>query len=189
MNKPFAVYFASFLLMNVACSQNKATADRAVGDACDACELMFEGMPASLSPETRIAPLDEPGGPLLISGVIYQKDGKTPASDVILYVYHTNNNGTYARGASQRDGKRHGHLRGWMKTNAQGEYKFRTIRPAAYPSRKAPQHIHPLIKEPYTSPYWIDEYLFDDDSLLTTDERARQQRRGGPGIIHLGNLP
>jgi protocatechuate 3,4-dioxygenase beta subunit len=72
-----------------------------------------------------------------------------------------------------------------MKTDAQGRYQFKTIRPASYPNRQAPQHIHPIIKEPGTSLYWIDEYLFEDDPLLTSSERSRQEKRGGSGIIRL----
>ena len=72
-----------------------------------------------------------------------------------------------------------------MKSNAEGKYQFETIRPASYPERTAPQHIHPLIKEPKTSLYWIDEYLFEDDALLSAKERSRQEKRGGSGIIQL----
>ena len=89
MNKVFVVYFISFWIMNLACSQNTGTPDRVVGGACDNCKLMFEGIPASFSWETKIAPSDEPGEPILIRGTIYHNDGKTPASGVILYVYHT----------------------------------------------------------------------------------------------------
>jgi protocatechuate 3,4-dioxygenase beta subunit len=31
--------------------------------------------------------------------------------------------------------------------------------------------------------YWIDEYLFDDDPILTKKERDEQQKRGGTGIV------
>ena len=39
---------------------------------------------------------------LKITGIIYKKDGKTPAKDVILYAYQTNEKGIYPkRNASQ----------------------------------------------------------------------------------------
>ena len=72
-----------------------------------------------------------------------------------------------------------------MKTGENGRYQFTSIRPASYPNRQAPQHIHPIIKEHCTSIYWIDEFLFDDDPLLTEKEKSSQEKRGGPGIIHL----
>ena len=170
-----------------ACGQ-KAT-DRKVGSRCDGCEMMTEGMPAQISWETIIANAGEPGEPLIISGTIYKNDRKTPAPNVILYVYHTDAKGIYAPSPNQKEAIRHGHLRGWMKTDSRGRYKFTTIRPASYPSRPdvsgAPQHIHPLIKEPGATLYWIDEFLFDDDPLLTQQEKNRQEKRGGSGIIHL----
>jgi protocatechuate 3,4-dioxygenase, beta subunit len=181
-------YTLSIILLMICasgCVQSQSKADRKVGGGCEDCELMFEGMPTTLSSSTTIAKPEEPGERMIITGTIYQKDGKTPAPGVILYVYHTDNQGIYSPSPNQKDGKRHGHLRGWVKTDNQGRYQFESIRPASYPSRKAPQHIHPIIKESGVEPYWIDEYLFENDPLLTAEEKARQEKRGGPGIISL----
>jgi protocatechuate 3,4-dioxygenase beta subunit len=157
-----------------------------VGGGCDGCEAIYDGMPERLSWQTRIAPDSEPGEPLEVGGVIYRRDGKTPAPGVILYVYHTDAKGFYspAPGASG-PARRHGHLRGWVKTGAGGEYKFRSIRPAPYPNARNPAHIHPVVKETDKNEYYIDEYLFDDDPLLTEQARARLENRGGSGVIHL----
>lgn len=156
-----------------------------IGGACDGCELIYQGMPENFGWETALAGANEPGEPMEISGTIYQFDGKTPAANVILYVYHTDAAGEYSTAAGQTLARKHGHLRGWMKTDGAGRYKFRSIKPAAYPGRKDPAHIHPLVKEPDKNEYYIDEYLFDDDPLLTAQERARQEKRGGSGIIRL----
>lgn len=164
---------------------SQSSRDRAVGEGCDECKLMYEGMPAQLSWETTIAGPDEPGEPMLISGRIFKKGGHTPAPGVILYVYHTDSKGLYSVEPEQSAGKRHGHLRGWIKTGADGWYQFKSIRPTSYPKSTNPAHIHPLIKEPGLTLYWIDEYLFDDDPFVTDKVRLEQQRRGGPGIIHL----
>jgi len=182
----FAV--VSVLLAGVvwsACSQPKAVTDRPVGDGCEDCELMFAGMPSTISWKTKLAADDEPGEPMVISGTIYKQDGKTPAPDVLLYVYQTDNKGLYSPGPKQTLARRHGHLRGWVKTDAQGHYEFSTIRPASYPNSQNPQHIHPIIKEPGLSLYWIDEFLFEDDPLLMEHEKMRQPKRGGSGIITL----
>jgi protocatechuate 3,4-dioxygenase beta subunit len=165
----------------MACNAQK---DRNVGSACDGCDLMYEGMPESMSWETSIADPSEPGEPMIIEGTIYKKDGKTPAPDVILYVYHTDANGLYSNVPGTK-GNRHGHLRGWMKTGPDGKYRFQSIRPAQYPRETIPAHIHPLIKEPGVTLYWIDEYLFEGDKFLTAEERKRQEKRGGNGIISL----
>ncbi len=142
-------------------------------------------MPEKLSPETELPHKGEAGEPLEIEGVIYQSDGKTPAADVILYVYHTDAAGLYTPAAEQKVALRHGHLRGWMKTDATGRYKFRTIRPAPYPKTTIPAHIHPTIKEPGKNEYYVDAYHFDDDPLLTEKERRNEEGRGGSGIISL----
>ncbi len=181
--------FTSIVIVLVAyvsgCSQTASNSDRIVDRACEDCELMYEGMPGTLSATTNISGSAEPGEPMIITGTIFKKDGKTPASDVILYVYHTDKTGNYSPSKNQKDGKRHGHLRGWIKTGADGKYSFTTIRPASYPNSKAPQHIHPIIKEPGVSHYWISEYLFDDDPNLTQEVRSKETQRGGDGIIHL----
>lgn len=102
-----------------------------------------------------------------------------------MYIYHTDNKGLYLPAPKQIVAKRHGYLRGWMKSGSDGRYEFKTIRPASYPNSKNPQHIHPIIKEPGATLYWIDEFLFDDDPLLSDQEKSRQEKRGGNGIITL----
>ncbi|MCB0520798.1 MAG: intradiol ring-cleavage dioxygenase [Lewinellaceae bacterium] len=160
--------------------------ERNVGGPCECCDAWKDGLPETLSWQTRIAPAGEPGEPLEISGTVFLKDGATPAKDIILYVYHTDAAGLYSNGPTiSTCARRHGHLRGWMKTGADGRYKFRTIRPASYPNTTAEQHIHPVIKEPGLKEYWIDEFLFDNDPNLTEKVRKHQSGRGGNGILNL----
>lgn len=77
----------------------------------------------------------------------------------------------------------HGYIRGWIRTNADGKYRFYTLKPGSYPPGGNPAHIHPIIKEPGIKEYWIDEYLFEGDPFLTEEDKKRQQRRGGAGIL------
>jgi protocatechuate 3,4-dioxygenase beta subunit len=82
--------------------------------------------------------------------------------------------------------KHHGYLRGWIKTDSDGKYTFYTLKPSTYPSRSASAHIHPVILEPDGKYYWIEDYLFDDDPLLTESDRNRDSLRGGnSGILIL----
>lgn len=184
-------YFAvSCLLITAACQSPETAAqsnkaDRVVGGRCEGCDWYLLGMPAILKAETTIASVDEPGDRLTISGTIYQKDGLTPASDVILYLYHTDAEGNYSPAKNQQYASEHGHLRGWVKTGEDGNYLFHTILPASYPKTKAPKHIHPTIKEPGLTPYYIDEYLFENDPNLPEAERNKQQPRGGQGVISI----
>jgi protocatechuate 3,4-dioxygenase beta subunit len=157
-----------------------------VGGGCEGCEAIHAGMPERPSWRTRIAPEGEPGEAMEIGGAVYRTDAKTPAPDVILYVYHTDAEGIYppAPGASG-SARNHGRLRGWMKTGADGAYRFVTIRPASYPGRRFPAHVHAIVKEPDLNEYWIDDFHFDDDPLLTEAERAGAPKRGGSGVIRL----
>jgi len=157
-----------------------------VGGGCDGCEGIYDGLPKQMHWQTSIAAATEPGEPLEISGVIFKSDGKTPAPDVLLYVYHTDAKGDYSPApGTTGNARRHGHLRGWMKTNVRGEYKFTTTKPAPYPNGLIPAHIHPVVKEPDKNEYYLDAYHFDGDPLLTAAERARSENRGGSGIIRL----
>jgi protocatechuate 3,4-dioxygenase beta subunit len=183
MRRTTLAFLIALQAAGVGCAQDVKPAEKVVGGGCDGCELMFEGMPAKLGWRTSIGAKDEPGKPLVVRGVIYRSDGKTTAPGVVLYVYQTDATGRYAAGSDQRHGRRHGRLRGWMRTDADGRYEFRTIRPAPYPGQAIPAHIHPVVKEPDRNEYYIDEFLFDDDPLLTKAERAKQDGRGGSGVL------
>jgi protocatechuate 3,4-dioxygenase beta subunit len=182
--KPIFLILLLTIILYAGCSQSHQR-EKKVGDGCEDCELMFEGMPDKLQWKTTLTAATEPGEPLIIRGTIFKKDGKTPAPGIILYVYQTDAKGLYSPLADQKNGKKHGHLRGWMKTNDQGQYEFKTIRPASYPGSRIPQHIHPIIKEPGLSIYWIDDFLFSDDPFLNDQEKSNLQNRGGSGILTL----
>jgi protocatechuate 3,4-dioxygenase beta subunit len=183
------------LVSNMACSQNSnKNATKAnnihVGGRCEGCEAIHESSLAfdSLNHLSWLPDWNDKGRKLAINGVVYKTDG-SPAANVIIYVYHTDQTGIYpTKGNEKGWGKRHGYIRGWMKTNEKGEYKFFTLRPAAYPGREAPEHIHITIKEPDKNEYWIDEYVFDDDPLLTAKERKSCQDRGGSGILKVKDV-
>lgn len=137
--------------------------------ACEWCGTAEA--PAGLEAHVRIGGDDEPGERLVVRGVVYEPDGVTPADDVLLYLYHTNAEGIYEkRGDETGNGRRHGHLRGWLRTDDRGRYEIRTIRPASYPGRSEAQHIHVTVQEPDGTPeYWLPSFKFADDPLLDDD--------------------
>ena len=185
----FALALPASVLSNSFChtgGNQRQPASQILGGGCDGCEGIYEGLPRQLTWQTSIASTSEPGEPLEISGIIFNPDGRTPAPDVIFYVYHTDSKGYYSPSPNSTGiARRHGHLRGWMKTNIRGEYKFTTVKPAPYPNGNIPSHIHPIVKEAGKNEYYIDEYRFDDDPLLSLQERSKSENRGGSGIIHL----
>lgn len=158
-----------------------------VGGPFENDHLLYVGMPEQIASIDTSAGWDQAGERLLITGTILQADGKTPAPGVILYYYHTDVHGRYPdRPDLDPQLRPHGYIRGWVRSDDQGRYAIYTIRPGAYPGRNTPAHIHPAIKEPNVSKeYYIDEFVFDDDPLLTTEQRKAMQNRGGSGILRL----
>lgn len=188
MNK---IVLIPMLLFSVqlACSQKNPSSqegknEKVVGGGCEGCEAVYEYGNRELNPIDTLPDFGDDGPKMKISGTIFHRDGKSPAKDVILYVYHTDQTGEYpTRGNEKGWARRHGYIRGWIKTGEDGKYTFYTLRPGAYPGRQNPEHIHPTIKEPGYKEYWIDEYLFADDPILAKMEGNHQQGRGGPGIV------
>lgn len=175
-----------------ACSQDQKgnKTKQHIGGRCEGCEAVFESPVAlgKLSWIDTLPDFNEPGAKMMISGIVYQADGITPAPNVVLYIYHTDQGGNYTNKYNEKGwARRHGYIRGWMKTNEKGQYRFYTLRPASYPNSTAIQHIHPTIKEPGKNEYWIDEFIFDDDPFLTPERRKEHQQRGGDGLIKLKN--
>jgi protocatechuate 3,4-dioxygenase beta subunit len=155
--------------------------------------LIEVGKPSRIHSVDTSAGWTEPGQKLLVSGKVYKLDGKTPAPGVIVYYWQTDNNGLYSPSKTMDKGaERHGHIRGWVKTDTDGNYAIYTVKPAPYPNSNNPAHIHILIKEPdIENAYYIDEFIFDDDPLVTSQMRNSQSKRGGSGILRLktnGNI-
>lgn len=119
----------------------------------------------------------EPGEPLIISGTIYGADGVKPLDGARLSVYHTDARGYY----SDQDGKGgepQPRLKGWMKTNADGRYEFRTIKAAPYPGGGNPAHIHGTLSAPGFAERWIEEYWFEGDPYITAGMRSKLHGTG-----------
>jgi protocatechuate 3,4-dioxygenase beta subunit len=131
------------------------------------------------------------GEKLLLTGVIRHADG-TPAREVVLYYYQTNPEGRYVhdprqpRSMSPNElGQTHGFVRGWVRTGDDGRYAIRTVRPGSYPGSAEPAHVHATLQEPGRAAYYIDDFVFDDDPLLTSARRERMENRAGSGVLRL----
>jgi protocatechuate 3,4-dioxygenase, beta subunit len=169
-------------------SNAEKTGDTLIGGRCEGCEAVFESPihHTELGNTDTLPGFWEAGTKIMISGVIYKADGMTPAKDVVLYIYHTDQKGYYTPGKNAAGWeKRHGYMRGWLKTNESGEYVFYTIRPAPYPTATFPAHIHPTIKEPGKNEYYIDDFVFTDDPYVDDNYRKNETKRGGSGILTL----
>jgi protocatechuate 3,4-dioxygenase, beta subunit len=184
------VIHANFILLSCNSqtpSNNPTEKAGIVGGPFENGEFLYIGMPKNINSIDTSAGWTQKGQKLLVTGTIYKLDGKTPAPNIILYYYHTDVHGVYAnkQGLDSRV-VRHGYIRGWVKSDTNGKYAIYTVRPASYPNTKFEAHIHPAIKEPNISKeYYIDEFVFDDDKLLTDEIRKRAENRGGSGILRV----
>lgn len=134
------------------------------------CCLMNEA-PTDLGHRLTIAPERTDVPRIKLTGVVYESSGKTPARDVTMYVYQTDETGYYTkRGDEDRSSWAwwHGKQRGWLKTNERGEYEIDTLRPAPYPDGTSPAHIHVVLKAPTQKHCsYVADFVFEGDPLLT----------------------
>jgi len=129
----------------------------------------------SVPSRVKIVSEQEPGEPLLVSGTIYSPDGKQPLPGITLYVYQTDATGRYSTSGGDNRGTR---IHGVMRTDTQGRYEFRTIKPGSYPNTRNPAHIHAYVSGPGYPEYWIDEYLFADDPFVKDDTKEKAKGQG-----------
>lgn len=188
MKRLTVILLVTTLAASCASSQPKNDKQvRLVGGPCEGCEAVFEYGDKKLSAIDTLPDFNKNGLKIKVTGTVYQNDGVTPAEGVVLYIYHTDQHGVYATKGGETDwGKRHGYLRGWVKTDKNGKYAFYTHKPGAYPGRSAPAHIHPIVLEPNGKYYWLSSYHFAGDSLLTEKEISPDAPRGGSsGLLSL----
>jgi len=136
---------------------------------------LTDGANAAGTWRTSICSEKEPGEPLIVSGTIYAPDGKTALEGITLSVYQTDTTGVYSTsGGNNRNTRLHGS----MRSNNEGRYEFRIIRPGSYPGSTNAAHIHAFIAGPGYPEYWIDEFLFDDDRFVTEEARRKASGQG-----------
>jgi len=173
---------------------NKTTIkSQSVGGAFENSEFTYYGIPKSISSTDTSTGWNQNGQKILLTGTVYQIDGKTSAPDVLLYYYHTNTNGRYLHKTEEKRsmppnelGQTHGYIRGWVKTDSTGKYYIYTVKPGSYPNFDEPAHVHITVKEPNDiNEYYIDDFVFDDDKLLTSAKRNRLENRCGSGVLRL----
>ena len=158
-----------------------------VGGPCEGCEAIFEYGNRNLNYVDTLPDFNSSKIKLKVMGTIYHADGISPASGIILFVYQTDKDGTYAtKGGESGWARRHGYIRGWIRTNKEGKYAFYTLKPGPYPGRTTPAHIHPTILEPNGKYYWLGAYHFAGDEFLTEKETSPTLPRGGSsGLLEL----
>lgn len=155
-----------------------------IGHPCEGCEAVFDGMPAEIPSSIRLVPFGELGVPMRITGRVLDGSGRARAG-VVIYAYQTDRTGIYPRPAQRLgfDAMRHGRLRGWVRSDAQGRYAIDTIRPGSYPGEDVAEHVHMHVLEPGCFTYYIDDLMFLDDPKLSAEERRQAHGTGGNGFL------
>ncbi len=191
--------FVTLCIFIISCNgQNKESngnqvKQQPVGGAFENSEFAYYGIAKKISSIDTSSGWNQNGQKVLLTGVVYLFDGKTPASDVLLYYYHTNTAGKYLHKAEEKRsmppndlGQTHGYIRGWVKTDYEGKYYIYTVRPGTYPTKDEPDHVHVNVKENNDiNEYYIDDFVFDDDKLLTSAKRKKLENRGGSGVLRM----
>jgi protocatechuate 3,4-dioxygenase beta subunit len=116
-----------------------------------------------------IAGEQEPGERIIVSGTVYDADGKTVLPGITIYAYHTNAKGIYGEGEELLDGT--------MITNSSGQYKFSTIKPGSYPERRNPAHIHFKITGNEIEEQWL-ELRFEGDLYIPDYDFKNELSKG-----------
>ncbi len=117
-----------------------------------------------------VAPPDEPGTRLVVSGTVVDAAGRAVAGAEV-HVYQTDASGAYTRERAMDEG--HARLSGRLTTDAAGRFELRTIRPGGYPKalrlgdreRRIPAHIHLDVTAQGFAPRKL-QAVFADDPLL-----------------------
>lgn len=160
MSYPAAVIWCLFFLTHSLYGQERAP---------------YPDPPADVSSVAILVSDDEPGERLVINGTVYGSDGVTPAKNLVIYLYQTDASGVY----NTADGSWHRpRIQGWVRTDEQGHYGIRTIKPGSYPRSNNPAHIHATVKLPGMAPRWIDDFLFQDDPYLSRRDREAGKAAG-----------
>jgi protocatechuate 3,4-dioxygenase beta subunit len=194
INKLNNIFIFSIILLVSGCNaQSEKTGNIRVGGPFENAEYVYIDMPSNMSSIDTSPGWTQEGQKIRIAGIIYKNDGKTPSKDVVLYYYHTDIEGKYSsKPGWNSDARRHGYIRGWVKSDSEGRYEIYTVRPGSYPNTQMTAHIHITVKEKGPlSEYYIDEIVFEDDPFLDEEEKNKLTNRGGSGIVNLnkkGNL-
>lgn len=139
-------------------------------------------VPNDVAWKTMLAPKSDTGERMIISGTVYQADGRIPAPNTLIYLYHTDIYGHYGRKA---DEPRHGRYRGWILTDPKGRYEFESIMPASYPDSTIAAHVHMTLTTKDLRENSVDSILFEGDKFITARERSDIGRGGFNPILKM----
>ncbi|MCK5911979.1 MAG: protocatechuate 3,4-dioxygenase subunit beta [Caulobacter sp.] len=136
--------------------------------------LMGESM-ADLTTQHKGTPL---GQRIVVSGRVVDEDGR-PVPHTVVEVWQANAAGRYIHKKDQWDAPLDPNFTGAGRviTDAEGRYRFISVRPGAYPWRNhknawRPSHIHLSLLGPAFATRLVTQMYFPDDPLIEIDPIA-----------------
>ena len=127
------------------------------------------------APSVIIMAADEPGDRFIVTGQAL--DTGRPVAGVSIYVFHADAEGFYTRDGHNSD--ENARLFGTLRTDANGRYRYETIRPSGYGGLSA--HVHQVVTAHGYKPRLFDLWLGDDPIL----QRNRASGRNMPPEIFI----
>ncbi len=129
-----------------------------------------------------MAPPGEPGGILVVEGVLVDEPDGKPIHGARIELIHADVNGRYFNSGEPIVGNSiwNPRLFAYLLSSHDGTFSARTIRPGSYKDDEGddvPAHIHFSILADGYRPYY-GEFLLGDDPLVTSGDREGVSQRG-----------
>ncbi|MCC6414011.1 MAG: catechol 1,2-dioxygenase [Saprospiraceae bacterium] len=111
------------------------------------------------------------GTPIVLKGIIFKEDGKTPVKNALVEVWHCDEHEVYDNTSDEFK------YRGGQKTNSNGKYEFKSILPVPYKANPndesswRPAHIHMRVSVPNQQDL-ITQLYFKGGKYVNTDKWA-----------------
>jgi protocatechuate 3,4-dioxygenase, beta subunit len=122
---------------------------------------------------------DEPGTRLVVDGGVWDYTGTRGVAGVKLEAYHTDAKGLYNPRGTNGDAR----LKGTVVTDAEGRFKWLTIRPMPYPGGGNPAHIHIQASGGGYPSQWVDDMHFSDCQYVTARLKEESKAKGKFGGV------
>ena len=124
---------------------------------------------------SKVASGEAQGQRIIVEGHVRDEDGR-PVPHTMIEIWQANSTGRYHHEGDQHDAPLdpHFHGAGRIFTDAEGKYRYTTIKPGAYPWRNhhnawRPNHIHYSLFGPGFATRLITQMYFEGDPLLKYD--------------------
>ena len=143
--------------------------------ACDCC-VFDKRHPTTW--QARIAPDTAQGQPMRISGTVYESDGKTPARNVLMYFYHTNAQGRYAKLGTEP--RLQSCLVAWLQPGVAKDQRKGAVSANHHPAR-------PIPRPEYSGPHSFLRKSPHPENLLLPQRLCLCRRPAGDGLLLVSN--